>query len=87
MFKCAKHNNLVAVYSYYNVATTITFTELMNDALILARISGERVRVAVGGDGDGDRVCGGGEMMWAEVGARSPASECCVWCGRLSFSW
>ena len=42
MFKCAKHNNLVAVYSYYNVATTITFTELMNDALILARISGER---------------------------------------------
>jgi hypothetical protein len=40
VFKCDRHTNLGAVYSYYNVATTITYAELMNDALILARISG-----------------------------------------------
>ena len=40
VFKCEKHNRLYACYSYYNVATTITFTELMRDSLILARIGG-----------------------------------------------
>jgi len=32
-----KHNNLNAAYSYYNVATTMPFPELMKDALVLAR--------------------------------------------------
>ena len=40
MFKCEKHSNLGAVYSYYNVATSISYTELINDALVLARLSG-----------------------------------------------
>lgn len=32
-----KHDHLYAAYSYYNVCTSMTFTELMKDALILAR--------------------------------------------------
>lgn len=32
-----KHSKLNAAYSFYNVATTCTMTELMNDCLILAR--------------------------------------------------
>jgi len=32
-----KHNLLKAAYSYWNVATTVSFTELMHDALILAK--------------------------------------------------
>eukprot|EP01012_Entosiphon_sulcatum_P001075 TRINITY_DN10192_c0_g1_i1.p1 TRINITY_DN10192_c0_g1~~TRINITY_DN10192_c0_g1_i1.p1 ORF type:complete len:399 (+),score=69.82 TRINITY_DN10192_c0_g1_i1:48-1244(+) len=32
-----KYNQLKAAYSYYNVATTVDLTKLMNDALILAR--------------------------------------------------
>ena len=40
VFKCEKHANLGAVYSYYNVATSISYTELVNDALVLARLSG-----------------------------------------------
>lgn len=31
------HDKLNAVYSYYNVATTMSFEELMKDLLILAR--------------------------------------------------
>ena len=31
---------LQTVYSYYNVATTRTFNELMNDALIMAKLGG-----------------------------------------------
>ena len=31
---------LQTVYSYYNVATTMTFNELMNDALIMAKLGG-----------------------------------------------
>ena len=38
-----KHNKLNAVYSYYNVATTISLVDLMKDALILARNSGSDV--------------------------------------------
>lgn len=41
VFECAKHKRLGAVYSYYNVATTMTYTQLMNEALILSKISGE----------------------------------------------
>lgn len=37
------HSKLNAVYSYYNVATTITFEELMRDALICARNVGADV--------------------------------------------
>uniref|UniRef100_A0A7S0SQ60 Glycylpeptide N-tetradecanoyltransferase n=1 Tax=Chromulina nebulosa TaxID=96789 RepID=A0A7S0SQ60_9STRA len=37
------HNKLSAVYSYYNVATTISFESLMKDALILARNQGADV--------------------------------------------
>ena len=40
VFKCDKHNHLSAVYSYYNVATTMTFQELMLDSLVLAKIGG-----------------------------------------------
>jgi len=32
-----KHDNLRAAYSYYNVATTVKFVDLMNDALSLAK--------------------------------------------------
>ena len=32
-----KHETLFAAYSYYNVATSMSLTELMKDALILAR--------------------------------------------------
>jgi glycylpeptide N-tetradecanoyltransferase len=35
-----KHKIMNAVYTYYNVATSISFHELMRDALILARNSG-----------------------------------------------
>ncbi len=38
-----KYNKLHAVYSYYNVATTMTMGELMQDLLILARDSGADV--------------------------------------------
>lgn len=38
-----KHTKLTAVYSYYNVATSIPFVDLMRDALILARNSGADV--------------------------------------------
>lgn len=38
-----KHKKLCAVYSYYNVATTLTFLALMEDALILARNEGADV--------------------------------------------
>eukprot|EP00903_Cladosiphon_okamuranus_P011709 g11012.t1 len=33
----AKHRTLNAAYSFYNVATTVTMTELMRDSLVLAR--------------------------------------------------
>ena len=33
-----KHTTMVAAYSYYNVATTVTLDVLMNDCLILAKI-------------------------------------------------
>jgi glycylpeptide N-tetradecanoyltransferase len=32
-----KHKNLFAAYSYYNVATTMSYDQLCKDALILAR--------------------------------------------------
>jgi len=35
-----KHSNLKAAYSFYNVATTVTFKELMQDGLILAKQRG-----------------------------------------------
>ena len=35
-----KHKKLFAVYSYYNVATTIPFVDLMRDLLIIARNDG-----------------------------------------------
>jgi glycylpeptide N-tetradecanoyltransferase len=38
-----KHKTLFAVYSYYNVATTISFLDLMTDSLILARNEGADV--------------------------------------------
>lgn len=38
-----KHSKLNAVYSYYNVATTCPFLDLMQDALILARNEGADV--------------------------------------------
>ena len=38
-----KHKHLGAVYSYYNVATTVSFESLMRDALILARNEGADV--------------------------------------------
>lgn len=34
------HSKLFAVYSYYNVATTIPFVEVMADALVLAATAG-----------------------------------------------
>lgn len=37
------HNKLNAVYSYYNVATTITVEDLFRDLLILARNEGADV--------------------------------------------
>ena len=37
VIKSDKHKKLNAVYSYYNVAKTITFLQLMTDALILAQ--------------------------------------------------
>lgn len=37
------HNKLNAVYSYYNVATTMPFEELMKDLLIFARNDGADV--------------------------------------------
>jgi glycylpeptide N-tetradecanoyltransferase len=40
VFKCDKHTHLSAVYSYYNVATTMPFADLMMDALVLAKIGG-----------------------------------------------
>lgn len=42
VFKCEKHKSLGAAYSYYNVATTVTYSQLINDALTLAKISGTR---------------------------------------------
>ena len=33
----AKHNQLRAAYSFYNVATTVSLTDLMRDCLILAK--------------------------------------------------
>eukprot|EP00596_Hydrurales_sp_CCMP1899_P003968 CAMPEP_0119045000 /NCGR_PEP_ID=MMETSP1177-20130426/36191_1 /TAXON_ID=2985 /ORGANISM="Ochromonas sp, Strain CCMP1899" /LENGTH=450 /DNA_ID=CAMNT_0007016021 /DNA_START=57 /DNA_END=1406 /DNA_ORIENTATION=+ len=54
VFKCPKHNNLGAVYSYYNVATTIDFKDLMHDALILARNSGADVFNALDLSQNGD---------------------------------
>lgn len=38
-----KHSKLNAVYSYYNVATTMPFVDLMRDALIIARNNGADV--------------------------------------------
>ena len=35
-----KHNHLSAVYSYYNVATTMSLTDLMRDALVMAQRNG-----------------------------------------------
>lgn len=43
ILKHDKHKTLFAVYSYYNVATTISFLELMTDSLILARNEGADV--------------------------------------------
>ena len=37
VMKSEKHNKLNACYSYYNVATTVTLTELMKDALSVAK--------------------------------------------------
>ena len=37
VLKNPKHTHLSAVYSYYNVATSISFEQLMRDNLILAR--------------------------------------------------
>ncbi len=39
IMKHATEKKLHAVYSFYNVANTMTFTELMNDSLILAKHS------------------------------------------------
>ena len=38
-----KYDKLEVSYSYYNVATTVTWTELMKDLLILARNRGTDV--------------------------------------------
>ena len=38
-----KHKKLCAVYSYYNVSTSLTYVELMSDALILAKNEGADV--------------------------------------------
>jgi glycylpeptide N-tetradecanoyltransferase len=38
-----EYSNLNAVYSYYNVATTMTLEELMGDCLILAKAAGADV--------------------------------------------
>mmetsp|Transcript_1459 Transcript_1459/g.2397 ORF Transcript_1459/g.2397 Transcript_1459/m.2397 type:complete len:500 (-) Transcript_1459:434-1933(-) len=38
-----QHSRLLAVYSYYNVARTVTITELMRDLLVLARNEGADV--------------------------------------------
>ena len=43
ILKHDKHKTLFAVYSYYNVANSITFLELMTDALVLARNEGADV--------------------------------------------
>jgi glycylpeptide N-tetradecanoyltransferase len=37
VLKNPKHSTLYAVYSFYNVATTLSFEQLMKDALVLAR--------------------------------------------------
>ncbi len=38
-----KHQKLFAVYSYYNAATTLTYQDLIMDALILAKLEGADV--------------------------------------------
>ena len=43
VMKHSKYKNLSAVYSYYNVATTMTNAELMLDALVLAKKGGADV--------------------------------------------
>lgn len=43
VMKHAKHKELSAVYSYYNIAGTMTNTELMLDALVLAKKGGADV--------------------------------------------
>ena len=43
IFKCDKHSKLCAAYSYYNVATTMSFQELIADALVLAKLEGSDV--------------------------------------------
>ena len=48
-----KHSKLNAVYSYYNVATTIPFIDLMRDALVLARRNGADVFNALNVQGNG----------------------------------
>ena len=40
VMRCEKHNRLSAVYCYYNVSTTITYKELLQDALVLAHKEG-----------------------------------------------
>jgi glycylpeptide N-tetradecanoyltransferase len=37
VLKNEKHNKLSAVYSYYNVCTSVTFVDLINDAMIVAK--------------------------------------------------
>ncbi len=43
MINVENHKKLNAVYSYYNVATTISFVDLMADALVLAKKEGADV--------------------------------------------
>eukprot|EP00461_Guttulinopsis_vulgaris_P002288 UN02289 len=43
VFGCADHKELYVAYSFYNVATTITFNQLMYDALIHAKTMGADV--------------------------------------------
>eukprot|EP00949_MAST-11_sp_MAST-11-sp1_P002788 g2788.t1 len=43
VIKNPKHSTLFAVYSFYNVAQTVSLTELMRDALILAKNNGADV--------------------------------------------
>ena len=43
VIKNPKHSTLFAVYSFYNVAQTVSLTELMKDALILAKNNGADV--------------------------------------------
>ncbi len=43
----AQHNKLNAVYSYYNIATTVPMIDLMRDLLVVARNEGADVMNAL----------------------------------------